>query len=773
MNRSRDPSALDSADLLPFLPLLYVAWADGELDAREIDDVRKRLRSLGCTADCRGHLDAWLDPEDPPEAGELRLLRSALQRAGRELAPRGRRSLVELALELASGGAKGDALADERRALDEIEESLGLARDIGSQLLETPRPAEAARRDTSVTPTDRLQRFLDGPRGDLRRRLRDRLSQEDFEYRRGLDKESYREQVLAWCRTLADEGFGALSYPRSAGGEDDMEGFLVVFETLATHDLSLLVKFGVQFGLWGGSVLFLGTEEQQRRWLPQIGSLELPGCFAMTERGHGSNVNEIETVARYDRSRGEFEIHSPTESAGKDYIGNAAAHGRVATVFAQLRVEDEEYGVHALVVPIRDRSGVPLPGVRIEDCGLKLGLNGVDNGRLWFDHVRVPRDHLLGRFAEVTSEGEYRSPIASEGKRFFTMLGTLVGGRVSVAAGALSAAKSGLVIALRYGDRRRQFGPPGEPETLLLDYPIHQRRLLPRLARAYALHFAIAELQRRYLELGSDQSTEQDRRDVELLAAGLKAASSWNTIDTLQACRECCGGVGYLAENRFADLKADTDVFATFEGDNVVLLQLVAKGLLANYRAQFNDPRITTLLRHLGRRALTELSERNPGVVRRIDRDHLRDPDFQRAAFAYRAERLLGTLAQRLRTRLAEGIPSNEALLECQTHMVTAARAHVDRVVLESFILAVETSDDEALRAPLTALRSLYALDHLERQRGWYLEHGYFADGKAEAIRDQVDLMCAELRAEAVPLADAFGIPDPLLDAPIAVRREN
>ena len=212
-------------------------------------------------------------------------------------------------------------------------------------------------------------------------------------------------------------------------------------------------------------------------------------------------------------------------------------------------------------------------GVRIEDCGEKLGLNGVDNGRIWFDQVRIPRENLLDRFAQVAADGTYSSPITSPSRRFFTMLGTLVGGRVSVALAGLSASKSALTIAVRYGAGRRQFGPGGEAETVLLDYLTHQRRLLPRLATTYALNFALHQLAEQYAE-----STDDDRREVEAMAAGLKAYATWHATDTIQTCRETCGGQGYLAANRFAALKADSDVFTTFEGDNTVLMQLVAKG---------------------------------------------------------------------------------------------------------------------------------------------------------------------------------------------------
>ena len=104
---------------------------------------------------------------------------------------------------------------------------------------------------------------------------------------------------------------------------------------------------------------------------------------------------------------------------------------------------------------------------------------------------------MLDRFAQVAPDGSYTSSIKNPAARFFTTLGTLVAGRISVGHSAVSIAKCGLAIAIRYGARRRQFGPSeGKPETILLDYPAHQRRLMPLLANAYALDFAFKHLTR-------------------------------------------------------------------------------------------------------------------------------------------------------------------------------------------------------------------------------------------------------------------------------------
>src|SRR3954464_15473075 len=310
-----------------------------------------------------------------------------------------------------------------------------------------------------------------------------------------------------------------MGYPVEYGGQDAVARSIASFETLAFGDLSLLVKCGVQFGLFGGAVLHLGTKRHHERYLHRIAKLDLPGCFAMTETGHGSNVQALRTTATYEPETQEFVVHTPDDDARKDYIGNAARDGRIAAVFAQLVVGGESQGVHALLVPIRDDEGNVLDGIRIEDCGAKLGLDGVDNGRIWFDHVRVPHDALLDRYAQVSPEGEYTSAIENPTKRFFTMVGTLIQGRISVCGAAINASKVALVIAVRRGLTRRQFGPPGREGAVLLDYRTHQRRLLMPLATTYALHFAQERLVAEVHEVFTDPAVDdRKRRELETLA---------------------------------------------------------------------------------------------------------------------------------------------------------------------------------------------------------------------------------------------------------------
>ena len=208
---------------------------------------------------------------------------------------------------------------------------------------------------------DPLASFLSRPCSEVRQRVLELMRRPAFQTPLELSRPDHRQRVLEALQILADEGIGLLGFPESIGGGGAPGAAIAAFETLGFGDTAILVKYGVQFGLWGGSVYQLGTRTHHERWLHAIGTLEIPGCYAMTEISHGSNVRELETTATWDGESGEFVVHSPTESAGKEWIGNAALHGRMATVFAQLRVGVEDHGVHALVVPIRTEDGRPLP----------------------------------------------------------------------------------------------------------------------------------------------------------------------------------------------------------------------------------------------------------------------------------------------------------------------------------------------------------------------------------------------------------------------------
>ncbi|MDQ0425955.1 acyl-CoA dehydrogenase family protein [Cellulomonas iranensis] len=648
-------------------------------------------------------------------------------------------------------------------------------------------PARPAAADPRVD-VPALEELLLGRYADLRRSARAIVADPDFQKIEGQPVAEHRERVLAQLRRLESEHDVLRAFPSRHGGSDDHGGSLARFEELVAADPSLQIKAGVQWGLFASAILHLGTERHHDTLLPDAMHLQVPGAFAMTETGHGSDVASIGTTAEYDAGTQEFVIHTPFRGAWKDYLGNAALHGTAAVVFAKLITAAPgqprvDHGVHAFYVPIRDpRTGEFLPGVGGEDDGVKGGLNGIDNGRLHFDHVRVPRTHLLNRYGDVAPDGTYSSPIASPGRRFFTMLGTLVQGRVSLDGAAANASKMALAIAVTYANQRRQFAGGTADEVVLLDYGQHRRRLLPLVAEAYAATFAHEELLAAFDEVFSGRGdTPEKREDLETLAAALKPTSTWAALRTVQTAREACGGQGFLAENRLTGLHADLDVYVTFEGDNTVLYQLVAKRLLGDYAASLKALQSDRgdLARFVVDKVADAALHRTP-LVRAVqtlgDRGdarrsvgQLRDEATQRELLTDRVEAMVAQLAQALAPARRMSPEKAAALFDAHQHeLIEAARAHAERVQWEAFTRGLARVEDPGTRQVLTWVRDLFGLTLVERNLAWYLIHGRLSAGRARTVTSYIERLLERLRPHAQDLVDAFGYGPEHLRAPIA-----
>lgn len=622
-----------------------------------------------------------------------------------------------------------------------------------------------------------LRSLLDGRWRAVREDVRRELSTGRFDPPdRPLPTEEHRARVTGQLLELTTQPLAAMGLTPEQGGTGDHGGSVTAFEMLAHTDLSLFVKAGVQFGLFGGAIANLGTRRHHAAYLPGVLDGSLLGCFAMTETGGGSDVAALRTTATHDPVSDDLVIHSPDAAARKDYIGNAARDGRMAAVFAQLIVGGVPHGVHCVLVPIRDADGAPLPGVTITDCGPKMGLAGVDNGRLAFDHVRVPVANLLDRYGTIV-DGTYTSPIESDSRRFFTMLGTLVRGRVSVGGGAGAATRSALTLAIRYAARRTQFDRPGGGAPVrLMEYRTHQRRLLIPLARTYALAFAQNALVEGMHEIQSQADPDEHAvRALEGRAAALKVANTAHASATIQTCRQACGGAGYLWDNRFALLKADTDVFTTFEGDNTVLLQLVAKGLLTNYRDSFESLDTAAMVLFGAKQFAGAVIERAFGasIVQRLvsgapgrdGDDALRDLEGQVAFFEDREAHLVETLAARMRTATRDEDADLFAVLNAvQPHMLAAARGHIDRLLLDAFAAALDACPQGPAGELLARVCTLFVLSTVEDHAAWFIEHGRLSPAQSKGVTLGVDALCAELAPEAEALVEAFAIPSRLLD---------
>lgn len=566
--------------------------------------------------------------------------------------------------------------------------------------------------------------------------------------------EQQREMTMKRIHYLLDCGVFQ-EWLTGRGPEVEMRKF-ALHEVIGMYDHSLAVKLGVHYFLWGGAIQFFGTKRHHDKWLRDSENYVIKGCFAMTELGHGSNVRGIETVTTYDSKTGEFVINSPCESAQKYWIGGAANHATHTIVFSQLNINGKSEGVHAFIAQIRDTDGNICPNVRVADCGHKIGLNGVDNGRIWFDNVRIPRENLLNSVADVSPDGQYLSAIKDPDQRFAAFLAPLTSGRVTIATSAVYSSKMSLAIAIRYSLTRRAFSiAPNQPEVLLLDYPSHQRRLLPLLAKTYAMSFAA-----NYLKMIYVKRTPESNKTIHVVSSAFKAILTWHNMRTLQECREACGGQGLKTENRIGQMKGEYDVQSTFEGDNNVLMQQVSKALLAEYIAvqKRNRP-----FKGLG---LEHMNKSCPVVPSQLTSSTLRSSQFQTDIFCLRERDLLIRFAAEMSQLQAQGLSREYALLQSYQLAEDLGRAFSDRAILQTFLDAEAAVSSGPLKSMLSLLRSMHVLIILEEDAS-FLRYGYLSPDNAAGIRKEVTILCSELRPHALALVSSFGIPDAFL-SPIA-----
>ncbi|XP_020099842.1 acyl-coenzyme A oxidase 3, peroxisomal-like [Ananas comosus] len=569
-------------------------------------------------------------------------------------------------------------------------------------------------------------------------------------------KEQQREMTMRRIGHLKSRGVFE-GWLTAAAGDDEAEMRKLAFlECLGIYDHSLAIKIGVHFFLWGGAIQFFGTKRHHDKWLKDTEDYVVKGCFAMTELGHGSNVRGIETIATYDKSSGEFVINTPCESAQKYWIGGAANHATHTVIFAQLHMDGINQGVHAFIAQIRDVDGNICPNVRIADCGHKTGLNGVDNGRIWFDNIRVPRENLLNSVADVLPDGQYVSSIKDPDQRFAAFLAPLTFGRVNIAVNTVYMSKIGLAIAVRYALTRQAFAiTPNGPELLLLDYPSHQRRLVPLLAKACAMSFAANYLKKMYLK-----RTPESNKAIHIYSSALKAVLTWQNMSTLQECREACGGQGLKTENRIGILKSEYDVQSTFEGDNNVLMQQVSKALLGEYVAA---QKRKIPLRGLG---LEHINEPCPDIPENLTSSILRSFKFQTDIFCLRERDLLKRYADEVSQYQAKGESKERATLLSYPLAEDLARAFTERTILQTILEAEMALTAGPLKDVLGLMRSMYSLICMEEGAS-FLRYGYLSIGNAAAVRKEVMALCSKIRPHALAIVSSFGIPDAFL-SPIA-----
>ncbi|KAI7854636.1 acyl-CoA dehydrogenase/oxidase C-terminal [Circinella umbellata] len=511
------------------------------------------------------------------------------------------------------------------------------------------------------------------------------------------------------------------------------------------------------------------NEEQRKLFLEPSKRDEIIGCYAQTELGHGSNIRGLETTATYIPETNEFEIHSPHLSSAKWWIGALGRTANYAIIMARLIIHDKDYGPHTFCAQIRSlEDHMPLPGLTIGDIGPKMGYNTVDNGFMMFDHFRIPHVSMLARYAQVKpGSGEYIKPVNSK-----LSYGGMVHVRASIVSETGRALARSSTVAVRYAAVRRQFYDSTSPrkwngetiETSVIDYTMVQYRILPIIANAYALMFTGREMLRLYhLNIEAMKQGNFDiLADLHATSSGLKSLTSFMAVDGIEECRRSCGGHGYSMFSGLGHFYNDYLPSMTVEGDNNMIYQQTSRYLLKTYRnviagtAQPSEHNLT----------LTYLAQylQNPKAKcpATTPTDFL-NPEVILSAFGFRAAYGIAKVAEQIDH---QGRPWNDALVDL--HRIS--RAHCQYFIVRTFFTAIQRDNKEdALklgtggRKILQAVASLFALHVMEKDLSDFVLSSYFSAEQLEMVKQQVQDLLKVIRLDAVPLVDAFAIPDYML----------
>ncbi|KAK3845789.1 MAG: acyl-CoA dehydrogenase/oxidase [Linnemannia gamsii] len=525
-----------------------------------------------------------------------------------------------------------------------------------------------------------------------------------------------------------------------------------------------------------------GTEEQIEKWIPPAEKFQIIGCYAQTELGHGSNLSQLETTATFVKETDEWEINSTSFTAAKWWIGGLGALCTHAVVQARIFIEGKDYGAHVFVVPLRSLDDhKPFPGIEIGDIGPKAynGFNKMDNGFARFNKYRIPRDNMLMRFSKVSKEGVYTKPPHSK-----LAYGSMVLLRsVLIKQMALYLSRA-VTVSTRYLTVRRQFNNPTSRndsdlnpglETQVINYPMVQNRLFPMIAQSYALFAAGSVMMDMYIGLmtGLSSGNIGALAEVHAMSSALKSYCTTFAVAGVEESRKLMGGHGFSYFTGIAHLFASTVPSNTYEGDNFVLTQQMARYLLKEVKTARTEPEKVTpyskyLLLGLNRSAFsrTTCSVAQP-------EDWL-NPAVQLAAFEHRCARL----AYELSDAVEEGGLDTANPKTWSDHNIECYRishAHAQYVMVLWLIQAVRDAhnpetDDERRAEPATVkvlerISNLHALHTIQTNLVDFVEDGYFSPAQCQSLRAQVKAIVASLADDAVGLVDAFDHPDFLLNS--------
>lgn len=532
----------------------------------------------------------------------------------------------------------------------------------------------------------------------------------------------------------------------------DFDKFQQRLNLIATVDPQLGTRVGVHLGLFLSAIRGNGTEDQFNYWAFERGAIyirDIYGCFSMTEVGHGSNVAGLETTATFDMENDQFVINTPHIGATKWWIGGAAHSATHTVVFARLIVKGKDYGVKTFVVPLRDNEHNIWPGVAIGDIGAKMGRDGIDNGWIQFSDVRIPREYMLQKFTKVSKQGDVEEPPLEQ-----LAYGALLGGRVTMVTDSFRTGARFITIALRYAVGRRQFKQgKTEVENQLINYPLHQRRLIPHLAWVYAMSVASNQIEgdlkvtlAKLDEGVKSGDFEQLKSGIEQLkgifadSASLKSTSTWHTANLIDECRQACGGHGYSSYSGFGKGYADHVVQCTWEGDNNILAQ--------------NSGRITI--------QKVMQKKKQSGNYRFLN-DAQKDGVTITSKGDFTIPKLLKAIENvilRISLKCISSIEKNNDWDSIASEKLALSKLYACQYMLSKWYQRLSSETSGEVKFQLEMLAKVFAINNIETFGIYFLQCGVISADIFDELKNYYTELLNDVRKEVIGLTDSFKLGD-------------
>ncbi|EDV23614.1 uncharacterized protein TRIADDRAFT_28074 [Trichoplax adhaerens] len=528
------------------------------------------------------------------------------------------------------------------------------------------------------------------------------------------------------------------------------------YQTLLKYVLNLNLPIALHNSMFRPTIRDQGTDEQRKKWLPLANDYKIIGTYAQTELGHGTFIRGLETTSTYDPKREEFVLNTPTLTATKWWPGCLGKTSTHAVVMAQLYIKNQCYGIHSFIIQLRSlKDHSPMPGVTVGDIGNKVGLETNDNGFLAMDNVRIPRENMLMRHAQVYPDGTYRKPANSK-----LVYGTMVLLRATVVSESATNLSKAATIAIRYSCVRRQTeAKPGELEPQIIDYVTQQHKLVPQLATAYAFAWIARYMMSTYHALHADIESGHLGALQELhgISSGLKAFTAEMSVSGIEVCRRACGGHGFSAASGLVSMYKDRLPSCTYEGENTVLYLQTARFLLKCFRQPSITPSSMSYIQ------VKPLPGARWGVKSPED---LMKPILLVEAFEHRAQRTIKSAAQFLESQISQGLDTSEAMNRSGIEFVRCAKAHCYYFVTRNFFQSTALLKcSKEIKESLLTLGVVFALNGIADNSGEFLEDCFITGTQMEFVRERILYCYKQLRPNLVGLVDAFAFADQSLNS--------